>query len=379
MTDTTVASPAGSEQTSAPAAETNTAVHVAGGSGPISVRDAARSVIDWRRKSAAAETAEPANSGQDASADPATPDPTQSATADNGEPSAPPVETESPDAAAPELPPVEPPRSWSKEDKELFKALPRETQERLAERERSRDTDFSRRQQEATERARALEAERLRVEQARGQYEHALPILLSNLQSAYAGEFADIKTMDDVQKLATTDPIRYTQWDAAQKKIAAVQQEVMASQQRQQAEFGQALESFRAREAQLFAEKAPEFADPANAKKLMDGAVTVLRDLGFQDNELGELWRGERNISIHDHRLHLLLRDGVKWRDAQAQAKAKTSQAKPLPPVQRPGVAQGANAAREANLKTLNDQLDKSSGVNALRAAAKLVAARRAG
>src|SRR5262249_9921193 len=31
-----------------------------------------------------------------------------------------------------ELPPIEPPRSWTKEDKELFTSLPRATQERIA-------------------------------------------------------------------------------------------------------------------------------------------------------------------------------------------------------------------------------------------------------
>src|SRR5205807_8024258 len=45
--------------------------------------------------------------------------------------------------------PIEPPRSWTKEDKELFTGLPRATQERLAERERSREGDFLRRQNEA--------------------------------------------------------------------------------------------------------------------------------------------------------------------------------------------------------------------------------------
>jgi len=392
MTLDNVAANSGSEQPTVP--QSDTAVHVAGGSGPMSLRDAARSVIDWRRKQTtddrrqttdmdAARAAENAH-GLDARAETATSDPvkesaqgeTQDAQqADSGDAS-PPAETESQDAAE-TLPPVEPPRSWSKEDKELFKALPRETQERLAERERSRDTDFSRRQQEATERTKALAAEHVRVEQARAQYEHAVPIMLANLQAAFNGDFADIKSMEDVQKLAVTDPVRYTQWDAAQKRIAAVQQEVVAVRERQAVESAQRLEQFRRREAELFVEKAPEFAKPQEAKKLKDGAVTLLHDLGFQHQELGELWRGEKGISIHDHRLHLLLRDGIKWRDAQQQARAKTAQAKPVPPVQRPGAAQGANAAREAQLKALNDQLDKSSGVSALRAAARLVAERR--
>jgi hypothetical protein len=44
------------------------------------------------------------------------------------------AKTEGTDPGAAELSPIEPPRSWTKEDKELFTGLPRATQERLAER-----------------------------------------------------------------------------------------------------------------------------------------------------------------------------------------------------------------------------------------------------
>ena|SRR6516225_6438696 len=46
------------------------------------------------------------------------------------------AKTEGTDPGATELSPIEPPRSWTKEDKELFTGLPRATQERLAERTR---------------------------------------------------------------------------------------------------------------------------------------------------------------------------------------------------------------------------------------------------
>ena len=126
------------------------------------------------------------------------------------------------------LPPIEPPRSWTKEDKELFTSLPRETQERIAERERSRESDFLRRQNEAADKLKGLTAKEQAVEQARQQYEAALPILLENLQGAMAGEFADIKTMADVQKMASEDWPRYIRWDAQQKQIAVVKQELSA-------------------------------------------------------------------------------------------------------------------------------------------------------
>src|SRR5262249_43528251 len=148
--------------------------------------------------------------------------------------------------------------SWTKEDKELFAGLPRATQERVAERERSRESDFSRRQQTATEASKALEAERVKVEQARQQYEAALPQLLQTLQQQQAGEFADIKTLADVERLSQTDWARYLRWDLAQKKIAAVQQETQAAQQLQAQEKRQKFDEFATAQDKLFIEKVPD-------------------------------------------------------------------------------------------------------------------------
>src|SRR5262245_2024437 len=115
-----------------------------------------------------------------------------------------------------ELPPIEPPRSWTKEDKELFTSLPRETQERIAERERSRESDFLRRQNEAADKLKGLTAKEQAVDQARQPYEAALPQLLIMLQQQQAGEFADIKTLADVERMAREDWPRYALWDVQQ-------------------------------------------------------------------------------------------------------------------------------------------------------------------
>ena len=99
----TAAVPAATEQA---ASEPAIATHVAGGAGPISVRDAARSVIDWRRKGAA-ETSQD-NAGE--SADHATPADEPAVEAGAGGES-PPGETEATEAAEQQLPFIEPPRS----------------------------------------------------------------------------------------------------------------------------------------------------------------------------------------------------------------------------------------------------------------------------
>jgi hypothetical protein len=288
-------------------------------------------------------------------------------------------ETENADPGAQEtnqaLPPIEPPRSWTKEDKELFTSLPRETQERLAERERSRESDFLRRQNEAADKLKGLTAKEQAVDQARQQYEAALPQLLVVLQQQQAGEFADIRTLADVERMAREDWPRYALWDVQQKKIADVARQLTEVQQRQAHERLQQFSEFATREDDLFKERVPDMADDKKAAELQTRCLATLTGLGFAEAELAQSWNGQRDLSLRDHRVQLLIRDATLWREAQAKAKA--AQAKPVPPVQRPGVAQPKGAAQHAQIENLAQQLDKSSGVKALRAAAKLVAARR--
>jgi hypothetical protein len=287
-------------------------------------------------------------------------------------------ETENADPGAQEndqaFPPIEPPRSWTKQDKELFTSLPRETQ-RIAERERSRESDFLRRQNEAADKLKGLTAKEQAVDQARQQYEAALPQLLIMLQQQQAGEFADIKTLADVERMAREDWPRYALWDVQQKKIAEVARQLTEVQHRQAHERLQQFSEFAKREDDLFKEKVSDMADDKKAAELQTRCLATLTGLGFAEAELAQSWNGQKDLSLRDHRVQLLIRDATLWREAQAKAKA--AQAKPVPPVQRPGVAQPKGAAQHAQIENLTQQLDKSSGVKALRTAAKLVAARR--
>ena len=101
-------------------------------------------------------------------------------------------------------------------------------------------------------------------------------------------------------------------------------------------------------------------------------AVGMLRDLGFSDQELSHLYHGTADLSLHDHRLQMLIRDGVRFRDAQKAAKQAST--KPVPPVQRPGVAQPRGAAQDAVVHNLTKRLDQTGN---LKDAARLLAERR--
>jgi len=333
---------------------------------PLSVSEAARILSAARHQAEAPKTAEA----------PAQPEP---------ETPAQPV-----DAAPPEVPgaektetteeaetPIDPPRSWKADEKERFRSLPRETQEYLLERETERDRALSRSQNEAAEKLKGLSAKELAVEQARQQYEAALPQLFQVLQSQQAGEFADIKTIQDVEKLAREDWPRYLQWDVAQKKIAAVQQEMQASEARQRQEKLQKFAEFATKEDQAFAEKVPEVKDPAKYKSLQENALDTLKNVGFTDQELSESWTGQKDVSLRDSRLQLLIRDATLYRMQQKARPTLVANRKPVPPVQRPGTAQPANAAATNNIKQLEERLANSTGNAALRLAVELQQAKR--
>ena len=331
----------------------------------ISARDAARSLAGFRLK---------AREGEGASHGEAKPAADASATVD----AAPASDVDA--AAAPGAPtepapaelPIAPPASWTKEAREQFAALPRATQEYLAAHEESREREVRRIQDDVTGQRSTLEAERAKAEQARAQYEQALPVVLANLQAQQAGDFSDIKSIIDVERLAREDWPRYVLWDAQQKRIASAEQQLAASAQRQLQERQVRLAEYVKREQGLFVEKAPEAADPAERGKLERSASAMLHELGFSDQELGELFHGHRELSLHDHRLQLLIRDGIRFRDAQKAA--KEASARPVPPVQRPGVTQAWGAAQDAVVQNLTRRLDQTGN---LKDAAKLLAERR--
>jgi hypothetical protein len=350
---------------------------VAGGEGPMTARAAAHSLIDARNKQSARERRDQDQDGE-AARNGATPA-EQSSLGDppgNGAgPDTVPGETQGSDQAASseDAPPIAPPRSWTKEDKELFKGLPRETQERLVERERSREGDFLRRQNEAAEKLKGLTAREQAMDQAKRQYETALPALLQSLQQQ-AGEFADIRSLEDIERVAREDWPRYVRWDAQQKRLAAVQGQVNAALARQAQAAQHNWSSFAQQQDALLLEKAPELADKAQLAKIADGAMGVLKDLGYNDQELSDLWNGRGAMSLRDHRVQLLIRDGVRYRDAQAAA--RSAAVRPVPSVQRPGAAAPRGAEADVRLSALNSKLEQSGSLKD--AAALLVAQRHA-
>lgn len=321
---------------------------------PLSPREAANSLLDFRRKrdakaEAPKEAAEPEpeiSTETDAA-------PAEEATGEQETATTEPEET---------LPPIEPPRSWTKEQKAEFSNLPRVAQEVISQREQDRETTLRRGQNELAEQRKEAESLRAKLNEALQQYEQATHSALQAVQQATAGEFADIKTPEDISKLAAEDPLRFTRYQAHLMNVQQIERAAQMAQEQRSQQFKAQWAEFAAKEDAKFLERSPEMADKDKATKIADASVSMLRDVGFTDTDLSKLWNGEASVSLRDHRVQEIIRDAARYRQAQVAGPKKVA-AKPVPPVQRPGTARPKGADDDQLIKDLEKKLERTGDI----------------
>lgn len=310
-------------------------------------------------------------------------------------------------ANPPEKAPLPLPRSWTKEQAEHWNALPRATQEYLADRDSKTSAEVRRVQNEAAEKAKALAAKETAAEQARTQYETKIKSVVEVLENEQLREFPDIRSQADLDKLSAdfirlsseavplweTDPLaagqmqaragqiqaKLSAWNIHQQKLVAATNELKAADERQSQAKKDSWAKHVQDENKLAAEKIPELADKVKGPALRARAVESLVALGFTNEELNKHATGEERISIHDHRLQQLINSHVRLTEMLAAKKAVA--ATPVPPVQRPGTPAPRGSAASETIKTLTSKLNTSGSLKdavALRLAAQRAAARRA-
>lgn len=271
-----------------------------------------------------------------------------------------------------ELPPIEPPRSWTKEEKDAFAQWPREAQESISRVASTREAEFRRSQNEAAESRKALEAELNQAAQARQQYEAKQAAYTKTLEDALQAEFGDIQTMNDVRKMQAEDPFRFQQWQLRQMELSTAQAEKQQNDLRSAEEKRGSWAKFVKAESEAFENEVSEF--KAKKDEYSKRAAEILTELGFSPEELSRLANGEDGIKLFDRRMQRLLFDRIKLseiRSAPPKAVPKSA-----PPVQRPGAKQPSGAAQAQSIQALNQQLNASGSVDD--ALALLIAQRKA-
>jgi hypothetical protein len=273
-----------------------------------------------------------------------------------------PSETEGNDAGDDNRPPVERPRSWSKDDEADWKALPRAMQEKIAAREQARETELRRTQNEAAERAKAVEAERAKAENKVQTSEKVqnLRLSLAVAEQEHNKRFAAITSQqkyDELREqrrsLVATDPVAALElgaylddFVASYTSLHSKQAELQQAEKGLSSEFVSQRTAYAAEQDKLLHEVIPEFKDPAKYQAALQRAVPILNEYGLSTDKLAKWCESEAGYQIvASAGFQRLVNDALKYRDVMAAAtKAKTA---PVPPVQRPGVRQsgGGNAS----------------------------------
>src|SRR6185369_11841174 len=229
-------------------------------------------------------------------------------------------------------------------------------------------------QNEAAEKLKGLTAKEQQAEEARQKYEAKLPEVMQGLTDQNNRQFADIKSMSDLEtranealRLSTTDPVAAGQiqaylnaWQVHQHKMAAVKAELDQSNQRKATKEQTDWQDFIGQENAKARELIPELSDPKKGPELERRAAARLIEIGFKDEELNALAAGKQKLGVYDHRIQVLINDSLKLAELQQSKDQIQAKLAKLPQVQRPGVARPAGQQDAENIKALEDRLNKT-------------------
>jgi len=275
-------------------------------------------------------------------------------TPEEAEEAAPAEEAETEEAEDEYLPPIDPPAHWKKDAREAFSQLSREHQQIIVDRERARDSKVDEALREAAEKRKAAEAELEAYSNHRQQYQQRLEQILPQLQQATAQEFADIKTVNDVQKMAQDDPERFAQWQARQYALQMAQAEHAQLQAERQMELEKVHRERLAKAEERLVESFPEWQDTERGRKEiseMHGYVrSVAAEIGADSDEV-------QTILAHMVEPWQFKIVQKAMRTDRAEAALLKARDKKVPKVQKPGTSkakdQVAAEGRAAQLKRL--------------------------
>jgi hypothetical protein len=208
-----------------------------------------------------------------------------------------------------------PPVSWTAEEKETFRKLPREARSVVARREAERERLISQRSQQMAQRERALDEQRRAYAQRLEGF-----IAESQAVDAFAGE--------DLAKLARDNPSGFAE------RVAALQRHAQAVAVARQERGRIAEENNRlhlAREFSQLGSKLPEFRDATQRRAMLHELGSYLAESGFSRDEIG---------SIVDHRTYLVALDAMRYRKLmKTQKDAAAKRVATASKIQRPGAA----------------------------------------
>lgn len=202
----------------------------------------------------------------------------------------------------------------------------------------SRTADYQKKTQSLAEQRKAVEAERVKIEEAaktRETYSQRLQVIEQLLQQQAQGE--------DLSALKTEDPIAYAVAMAEkverEKQLQAVQAERQRVQQEQAAHQQALLQKHIQGEQAKLMEAIPEFKDDIKAEVVRRDIRNYAKSIGFTDQELSQ---------VYDSRAVLALYKAAQYDKLMANKGAATKKVATAPKTIRPGTSNPQSSETEA-------------------------------
>ena len=202
----------------------------------------------------------------------------------------------------------------------------------------SRTADYQKKTQSLAEQRKAVEAERIKIEEAaktRETYAQRLQVIEQLLQQQNQGE--------DLSSLKAEDPIAYAVAMAEkverEKQLAAVQAERQRVQQEQAAHQQALLQKHIQGEQAKLIEAIPEFKDDVKAEVVRRDIRNYAKSIGFTDQELSQ---------VYDSRAVLALYKAAQYDKLMANKGAATKKVATAPKTIRPGTSNPQSSENEA-------------------------------
>lgn len=245
---------------------------------------------------ATAETPE----GTNTEADPAAEDASEPEAVTDGEN----AETEDAEAAEEaKLPAIEPPRFWDADAKARFGELPRDIQELLSQNEDRSVKATSKSLQEAAEARKAAEFEASNLTALRAQMDKHI----ETAKTRFRSKWENVDWNATIDQYGAEQALKFkNEFEADQAAIVQAERDATVAKRTD-------LANFTAREMAKLPELAPDLADPKTAPQRFEAIAKALRSANYNDEQIQ--WLDAFQVAA--------MNDALKWREANAKAKAQ--------------------------------------------------------
>lgn len=207
----------------------------------------------------------------------------------------------------------------------------------------SRTADYQKKTQSLAEQRKAVEAERVKIEEAaktRDTYAQRLQVIEQLLSQQ--------DNTENLQELKESDPIAYAikvaERSEREKQLQAVQAERQRVHQEQQALQGQRLQQHIQTEQEKLRTLIPEFKDDAKAEVVRRDIRNYAKSIGFSDQELS---------TVYDSRAVQTLYKAMKYEKLMAGKDGATKKVATAPKTLKPGTSNPQSSEQEVQKKEM--------------------------